>query len=169
MCTQHAGLANTPFASSISTWACTVIPSSAGPSTISWLRSRPSCCGRRATTRGTPTVAHLSDPSITARSSKVPLRNTLSTIYSRPLIYQFKKILFTIIILSTIRRNVLENYRSDGMDDLGAIKWSLALCVFAVFVLVYFSLWKGVRSTGKVITFFLTSSLSLSLIRLTPV
>lgn len=48
----------------------------------------------------------------------------------------------------------MENYRSDGMDDLGAIKWSLALCVFAVFVLVYFSLWKGVRSTGKVITNF---------------
>jgi hypothetical protein len=86
----------------------------------------------------------------------------LSTIYSRPLIYQFKKILFTIIILSTIRRNVLENYRSDGMDDLGAIQWSLALYVFAGFYLVYFSLWKGVRSTGKVITFFLTSSLSLS-------
>nr|CAH0109405.1 unnamed protein product [Daphnia galeata] len=48
-------------------------------------------------------------------------------------------------------RNVLENYLSDGMDDLGPIKWSLALCVFAVFVLVYFSLWKGVRSTGKAV------------------
>ena len=56
-------------------------------------------------------------------------------------------------LFPTIRRNVLENYLSDGMDDLGPIKWSLALCVFAVFVLVYFSLWKGVRSTGKVITF----------------
>ncbi len=44
----------------------------------------------------------------------------------------------------------MENYLSDGMDDLGPIKWSLALCVLAVFVLVYFSLWKGVRSTGKV-------------------
>ena len=60
-------------------------------------------------------------------------------------------------LFPTIRRNVLENYLSDGMDDLGPIKWSLALCVFAVFVLVYFSLWKGVRSTGKVITFPLVS------------
>ena len=53
---------------------------------------------------------------------------------------------------SHCRRNVLENYLSDGMNDLGPIKWSLALCVLAVFVLVYFSLWKGVRSTGKVTT-----------------
>ncbi|KAI9561180.1 hypothetical protein GHT06_012136 [Daphnia sinensis] len=48
-------------------------------------------------------------------------------------------------------RNVLENYLSDGLDDIGPIKWSLALCVFAVFILVYFSLWKGVRSTGKAV------------------
>lgn len=34
---------------------------------------------------------------------------------------------------------------------MGPIKPSLALCVFGVFVLVYFSLWKGVRSSGKVV------------------
>lgn len=59
-------------------------------------------------------------------------------------------------LLQHVRRNVLENYLSDGLDDIGPIKWSLALCVFAVFILVYFSLWKGVRSTGKVITFYST-------------
>lgn len=48
------------------------------------------------------------------------------------------------------RRNVLEQQRSNGLDDMGPIKPSLALCVFGVFVLVYFSLWKGVRSAGKV-------------------
>lgn len=45
---------------------------------------------------------------------------------------------------------MLEQHLSDGLDRMGPIKWSLALCVFGVFVLVYFSLWKGVRSTGKV-------------------
>ena len=45
---------------------------------------------------------------------------------------------------------MLESYLSDGMDDMGPIKLSLALCVLAVFVLVYLSLWKGVRSAGKV-------------------
>lgn len=34
---------------------------------------------------------------------------------------------------------------------MGPIKPSLAICVFSVFVLVYFSLWKGVRSAGKVV------------------
>ena len=49
-----------------------------------------------------------------------------------------------------LRRNVLQTHLSDGLDDVGPIKWSLAFCVLAVFILVYFSLWKGVRSTGKV-------------------
>lgn len=34
---------------------------------------------------------------------------------------------------------------------MGPIKPSLALCVFGVFILVYFSLWKGIRSSGKVV------------------
>lgn len=50
-----------------------------------------------------------------------------------------------------IRREVLEQHKSDGLNRMGPIKPALALCVFAVFVLVYFSLWKGVRSTGKVL------------------
>ncbi|KAL1140832.1 hypothetical protein AAG570_000760 [Ranatra chinensis] len=49
------------------------------------------------------------------------------------------------------QRSVLEQHRSDGLDRMGAIKWSLALCVLAVFILVYFSLWKGVKSTGKAV------------------
>lgn len=49
------------------------------------------------------------------------------------------------------RRNVLEQHRSNGLDYMGPIKPSLAICVFSVFVLVYFSLWKGVRSAGKVV------------------
>ncbi|KAF6206190.1 hypothetical protein GE061_017418 [Apolygus lucorum] len=47
--------------------------------------------------------------------------------------------------------SVLEQDKSDGLDRMGPIKWSLALCVFAVFLLVYFSLWKGVKSTGKAV------------------
>lgn len=55
---------------------------------------------------------------------------------------------FTIAIFR--RRSVLEQHRADGLDRIGSVKWSLALCLLAVFLLVYFSLWKGVRSTGMV-------------------
>lgn len=49
------------------------------------------------------------------------------------------------------RRNVLEQYKSEGLEYMGPIKPSLAICVFGVFVLVYFSLWKGVKSSGKAV------------------
>uniref|UniRef100_A0A915PEK2 Transporter n=1 Tax=Setaria digitata TaxID=48799 RepID=A0A915PEK2_9BILA len=45
--------------------------------------------------------------------------------------------------------NVLEANHSSGFDDLGDIKPSLALCLTIVFILVYFALWKGPKSTGK--------------------
>ncbi|KAL9916991.1 sodium-dependent serotonin transporter [Glossina fuscipes] len=48
-------------------------------------------------------------------------------------------------------RKVLEQYKSNGLDLMGPVKPTLAVCVFGVFVLVYFSLWKGVRSAGKVV------------------
>ncbi|XP_063698236.1 sodium-dependent serotonin transporter [Culicoides brevitarsis] len=50
-------------------------------------------------------------------------------------------------------RKVLEQYKSDGLNYMGPIKPELALCVFGVFILVYFSLWKGVKSSGKAVWF----------------
>ncbi|XP_047486538.1 sodium-dependent serotonin transporter-like [Penaeus chinensis] len=48
-------------------------------------------------------------------------------------------------------KEVLEVDKSSGLGDLGPVKGSLALCLFSVFILVYFSLWKGVKSTGKAV------------------
>lgn len=61
---------------------------------------------------------------------------------------------FKIFFLFFHRRSVLEIYRSSGIDDIGQIKPSLAACLACIFLLVYFSLWKGVKSTGKVSFFF---------------
>lgn len=38
---------------------------------------------------------------------------------------------------------------SDGLNELGYPKWQLALCVFVVYVMLYLSLFKGVKSSGK--------------------
>ncbi|GFT53414.1 sodium-dependent serotonin transporter [Nephila pilipes] len=53
-------------------------------------------------------------------------------------------------------RSVLEIQRSDGIQSIGPLKWTLAFCLMAVFILVYFSLWKGVKSSGKVVWFTAT-------------
>ncbi|KAL4224062.1 hypothetical protein ACF0H5_017519 [Mactra antiquata] len=47
--------------------------------------------------------------------------------------------------------SVLESHRSTGIDDIGGIKWSLCLCLIGVMLLVYFALWKGIKSSGKAV------------------
>ncbi|XP_032386849.1 sodium- and chloride-dependent GABA transporter 3 isoform X2 [Etheostoma spectabile] len=39
---------------------------------------------------------------------------------------------------------------SGGIEELGSVRWELALCLLACWVICYFSIWKGVRSSGKV-------------------
>ena len=40
--------------------------------------------------------------------------------------------------------------KSTGIGDLGTVKWDLTLCLLLVFIIIYFSLWKGMQQTGKV-------------------
>ncbi|KAF5888655.1 sodium- and chloride-dependent creatine transporter 1, partial [Clarias magur] len=42
---------------------------------------------------------------------------------------------------------------SDGLDSPGQINWEMTLCLMAVWVFVYFRVWKGVKSTGKIAYF----------------
>ena len=46
------------------------------------------------------------------------------------------------------RRRVLSI--SKGIDHVGSVRWELALCLILAWVLCYFCVWKGVKSTGKV-------------------
>ncbi|XP_067864349.1 solute carrier family 6 member 4a [Heptranchias perlo] len=48
-------------------------------------------------------------------------------------------------------RQVLQVHKSHGLEDLGGISWQLALCLLFIFVVVYFSIWKGVKTSGKVV------------------
>ncbi|CAL1286114.1 unnamed protein product [Larinioides sclopetarius] len=50
-------------------------------------------------------------------------------------------------------RAVLELQNSSGIDDLGHIKWEMCLCLAAVYFICYFSLWKGISTSGKVVWF----------------
>ncbi|XP_067303024.1 sodium- and chloride-dependent creatine transporter 1 isoform X2 [Pseudorasbora parva] len=42
---------------------------------------------------------------------------------------------------------------SGGLDEMGDISGYLVLCLFATWVIVYFCIWKGVKSAGKVVYF----------------
>ncbi|XP_056139102.1 sodium-dependent serotonin transporter-like [Lampris incognitus] len=48
-------------------------------------------------------------------------------------------------------RQVLQVHRSPGLHQLGSISWQLALCLLFIFTIVYFSIWKGVKTSGKVV------------------
>lgn len=45
---------------------------------------------------------------------------------------------------------MLHLHESQGIDDLGPPRWQLTSCLVLVIVLLYFSLWKGVKTSGKV-------------------
>lgn len=51
-------------------------------------------------------------------------------------------------VLPALRHRMLG--MSAGIEELGAVRWDLALCLLACWVFCYFSIWKGVRSSGKV-------------------
>uniref|UniRef100_A0A6I8P817 Transporter n=1 Tax=Ornithorhynchus anatinus TaxID=9258 RepID=A0A6I8P817_ORNAN len=48
-------------------------------------------------------------------------------------------------------RHVLQVHRSKGLHDLGGVSWQLTLCLMLIFTIVYFSIWKGVKTSGKVV------------------
>lgn len=55
---------------------------------------------------------------------------------------------------------------SNGIDEPGSIKWDLALCLLLAWIVVYFCIWKGIKSSGKVMYFTATSPYILMLVLL---
>ncbi|XP_070206051.1 sodium-dependent dopamine transporter-like [Littorina saxatilis] len=55
--------------------------------------------------------------------------------------------------LEYFERAMLSVHESDGIFDVGKIKWQLVLCLLGVYVICYFSLWKGIHTSGKVVWF----------------
>nr|KAG5690225.1 hypothetical protein BaRGS_026677 [Batillaria attramentaria] len=55
--------------------------------------------------------------------------------------------------LEYFERGMLSLHNSDGIFDVGKIKWQLVLCLLGVYLICYFSLWKGIHTSGKVVWF----------------
>lgn len=58
---------------------------------------------------------------------------------------------YDIDVVIYFRRKVLGSYKSTGIGDLGGVKWDLALCLFSVYLVVFLSLWRGIKASGKVV------------------
>ncbi|XP_075181541.1 sodium-dependent noradrenaline transporter [Anomaloglossus baeobatrachus] len=48
-------------------------------------------------------------------------------------------------------REVLRVHESNGLHDLGHPRWQLTICLVVVLIVLFFSLWKGVKTSGKVV------------------
>lgn len=38
-----------------------------------------------------------------------------------------------------------------GIEEIGSVRWDVLLCLMVLWVICYFCIWKGVKSTGKVL------------------
>ncbi|XP_040901650.1 sodium- and chloride-dependent GABA transporter 2-like [Toxotes jaculatrix] len=45
---------------------------------------------------------------------------------------------------------------SGGIEETGRIRWEVLLCLIVMWIICYFCIWKGVKSTGKVVYFTAT-------------
>lgn len=66
----------------------------------------------------------------------------------RPLMLSLPHLNVIISLLCMFRRRVLRI--SSGIDEIGELHWDMALCLLLAWILCYFCIWKGVKSTGKV-------------------
>ncbi|ESO90311.1 hypothetical protein LOTGIDRAFT_123645 [Lottia gigantea] len=53
-------------------------------------------------------------------------------------------------------RGMLHIDKSSGIEDVGGLRWPLVFWTLLTFIILYFSLWKGVKSSGKVVWFTAT-------------
>ena len=41
--------------------------------------------------------------------------------------------------------------KSSGIEEFGNVQWELLICLLVAWILVYFCLWRGIKSSGKVV------------------
>ncbi|XP_055004250.1 sodium- and chloride-dependent GABA transporter 2-like [Boleophthalmus pectinirostris] len=70
----------------------------------------------------------------------------------------------TLPVVEYWQRRVLKI--STGIEDTGSLRWELALCLVLTWVICYFCVWKGIKSTGKAAYFTATFPYAMLLVLL---
>uniref|UniRef100_A0A8C4Q3T2 Transporter n=1 Tax=Eptatretus burgeri TaxID=7764 RepID=A0A8C4Q3T2_EPTBU len=75
----------------------------------------------------------------------VPWTNC-NNIWNNTKLHRLQRVIFPNLISLT-----KVSLKSSGLGNVGGVKWQLVVCILLIFIIVYFSLWKGVKTSGKVV------------------
>lgn len=92
-------------------------------------------------------------PFFNSSVASTKIENELTTVASNITIVSNTSKAFSSASSEYFNRFILEIHKSDGIHDLGIIKWEMAACLLIVYLICYFSLWKGISTSGKVVWF----------------
>lgn len=69
-----------------------------------------------------------------------------------PLVFELKKNYMPKYLMGihSFRRQVLGFHEVEGIENVGGLRWENVLCLLAVYLICYFSLFKGISASGKV-------------------
>lgn len=140
---------------SLTSWPSTTTSSLPGVSSTLSSPSQRRFLGPHATMTGTHHSVTTGSTPLTTMSPWSPLLTTpchllLNTMSESRFPFLFFLTFDTILWCFHLRRGVLGLHESSGLDNIGPPRWELSLCLVGVFLMLYFSLWKGVKSSGKV-------------------
>ena len=45
---------------------------------------------------------------------------------------------------------MLRVHESEGLGDMGAPTWQVTMCLLTAYTIIYFAIWRGVKTSGKV-------------------
>ncbi|VDM99060.1 unnamed protein product [Thelazia callipaeda] len=76
-----------------------------------------------------------------------PLNKSNDMIISAAEEYFYKK------FLGLHTRGATNSSVARSLDNLGSVNWEIAFCLLLVYLICYFSLWKGIKMSGKVVWF----------------
>ena len=132
----------------------TTTSSSHGPCSTSSTHSLIHCRGKAVITSGTLSSAGMALSSLMQlpMTCQMPIRRVLHKNFTSESCRHLLKLrlILTQICFLYYSRHLLQ--MTTGIEDFGGMRWELVAALAVAWILVYFCLWKGIKSSGKVVS-----------------